>query len=242
MKLTGPDIARLIDASIVRPDVDAAFSEVVVDIRPGWSELDIQAEIEAEILRRGAEDHALAWTPMIPSGPENTRLCMNRNTLRKVKESEMICLQAGALYEGYNAALNTPFVLGRIPEEIRKAVLAADAAMSAVIEKLKAGATSKELNDAGRGVLKKEGYLKYSPYGLVHSIGLLECEAPWFPAGGDLKVVEGMTVCIDVFLFGMDWGSFRLEDTFVVRKDGPERLTKFNEKFVPDYYRYSRQG
>jgi Xaa-Pro aminopeptidase len=161
---------------------------------------------------------------------------MNRNTLREVKESEIICLQAGALYEGYNAALNTPLVLGNIPDEIRKAVSAADKAMSAVIETLRPGATSKELNDAGRGVLEKEGFLKYSPYGVVHSIGLLECEPPWFPVDGDLKVVKGMTVCIDVFLFGMEWGSFRLEDTLAVRKEGAERLTKFNETFVPHHY------
>ena len=108
--------------------------------------------------------------------------------------------------------------------------------MSSVIDKLKRGATAKELNDAGRRILKKRGYLKYSPYGLVHSIGMLECEPPWFPADGDLEVAKGMAVCIDVFLFGMDWGSFRLEDTFVVHKDGPERLTKFNEKFVREYY------
>jgi Xaa-Pro aminopeptidase len=216
--------------------MDEAFAGVVDKVEPGWTELDIQAEIEAEILRGGAEDHALSWTPMIPSGPEHSKLCMNRNTLRKVEESEIICLQAGALYEGYNAALNTPLVLGEIPEEIRKAVLAADKAMSAIIEELKPGATSKELNDAGRGVLEKEGFLRYSPYGLVHSIGMLECEPPWLPVDGALTLVEGMTVCIDVFLFGMAWGSFRLEDTLAVRPDAAERFTRFNETFVPQHY------
>ncbi len=217
--------------------LDEAFKEAVAGIQPGWTELDIQAEIEAGVLRGGAEDHALSWTPMIPSGRQNTQLCMNRNSLRKVKKGEIIDLQAGSLYEGYNAALCTPFVLGKIPEKIRKAVMVSYQVMESVAEKLRPGTTSQELNDAGRSILKKEGYLKYSPYGLVHSIGLLECELPWFPANGTLQVVEGMAVCIDVFFFGMEWGSFRLEDVFVVHKDGPEQLTKFNKTFIPRFYK-----
>ncbi|MCJ7586907.1 MAG: M24 family metallopeptidase, partial [Candidatus Aminicenantes bacterium] len=83
--------------------LDSAFAEAVRTLRAGMTELDIQAGIEAAILRGGAEDHGLSWTPMIPSGPERTKLCMNRNSLRKVKKGEIIDLQAGALYEGYNA-------------------------------------------------------------------------------------------------------------------------------------------
>jgi len=217
--------------------LDKAFQKAVTVIRPGWTELDIQAEIEAGVLRGGAEDHALSWTPMIPSGAQNTQLCMNRNSLRKVKKGEIIDLQAGSLYEGYNAALCTPFVLGKVPEKMRKAVKVSYQVMESVAEKLRPGTTSRELNEAGRSILKKEGYSEYSPYGLVHSIGLLECELPWFPVDGNLQVVAGMAVCADVFFFGMEWGSFRLEDVFVVRKDGPEQLTKFNKAFIPQFYK-----
>ncbi len=93
--------------------IDGAFAKVVDDLEAGMTELDIQAEIEAEVLRRGGEDHALSWTPMIPSGPQRTGLCMNRNSMRRVKEGEIIDLQAGALYEGYNAALCTPPYFGQ---------------------------------------------------------------------------------------------------------------------------------
>ena len=214
-----------------------AMKKAVECIEAGWTELGIQAFLESEMLRNGAEDHALSWTPMIPSGPEHTQLCMNRNSLREVKKGEIIDLQAGALYEGYNAALCTPFVVGEIPKEIRKAVRVAGEVSQKVMVKLTPGVTSRELNDVGQSILRREGYAQYSPYGLVHSIGLLECELPWFPVDGDLEVADGMAVCIDVFFFGMEWGSFRLEDTVVVHKDGPENLTPFNEEFIPAYFR-----
>ena len=137
--------------------LDETFDDVVPRIKPGWTELDIQAEIVSGILKRGAESTAAAWEPMIPSGPERSKLCMNRNSLRKVKESEIICLQVGALYEGYNAALNSPLVLGSIPDEIKEAVNCACDAKEAIIGEMKAGATSKQVNAAGKAVLARKG-------------------------------------------------------------------------------------
>lgn len=216
--------------------IDNAFAKTVDTVRPGWTELDIQAAIMSEILRGGAEGAAAAWDPMIPSGPTNTQLCMNKNTLRKVQEGEIIDLQAGVLYEGYNAALCTPFVLGKIPPDISRAVLVAEEAALAIIDHLRPGVTSKHLNEIGRGVLDREGYGGNSPYGLVHSIGCLECESPWLPVDKDFPILEGMTACTDIFFFRLPWGSFRYEDTIAVREDGAERLTKFNEKFVLPYF------
>jgi hypothetical protein len=38
-----------------------------------------------------------------------------------------------------------------------------------------------------------------------------------------------MTLACDVFLFGLPWGSFRIENTFAVTADGHELLTQFNK-------------
>ncbi len=215
---------------------DAAQASVTEKVRPGWTELDIMAEIVANILRAGAEDTAATWTPMIPSGRERSSHCMNRNTMRKVEEGEKICLQTGATYEGYNSALATPLVLGAIPKEIRHAVLSACDAMDAIVGKLRHGATSKEVNCAGRAVLNRTGYAKYSPYAMVHNIGCLECESPWMPDDRDFPLVEGMAVCIDVFLFQLEWGSFRLENTLSITANGADLLTHFNDRFVRAHF------
>ena len=42
-----------------------------------------------------------------------------------------------------------------------------------------------------------------------------------------------MVVAIDVYFKGLPWGSFRIEDTFIIRKHGAELATKFNREFVP---------
>jgi Xaa-Pro aminopeptidase len=233
VRKTGNEIACMRKAAAI---LSETYAHVVPRIRPGWTELDIMAEITAGILRRGAEDTSVDWTPMIPSGPEHSNLCMNRNSRRQVREGEIICLQSGATYEGYNAALCTPLVLGVIPREIGDAVRTAYEAMDAIVARIRPGASSRDVNAAGKSVLARGGYDRYSPYAMVHNIGCLECELPWMPDDQDYPIVETMTLCVDVFLFRLPWGSFRIENTLAVTAAGVERLTNFNESFIPVHF------
>jgi len=213
--------------------ISESFAYAVGRLKPGVTELDIQADIEGQMLRLGAEAFCNSFSPMIPSGPKNSNLCMNRNTLRKVKEGEIIDLQAGTLYEGYNGVICTPVVLGKIPEEIKKAVNVAYESMQVVVERMRPGTVSTELYRVYSDFLKKKGYREFSPYGSVHSLGMLECETPFFSTHRDVKMLENMVVAIDVYFKGLPWGSFRIEDTFIIREDGAELATKFNKDFIP---------
>jgi Xaa-Pro aminopeptidase len=188
------------------------------------------------VLRGGAEGLAIAWDPMIPSGVERTQLCMNRNSLRQVGEGELIDLQAGAVYEGYNAALCTPIILGKVPPAIHKAVTTANHAMAEVLGALKPGASTRAVNITGRNVIEQGGYGGSSPYGMIHTTGLLECESPWLPVDKDFELRPGMTMCIDIFLFRLPFGSFRIEDTVVITEKGVERLTSFNRDYLDPRY------
>jgi len=210
------------------------FEYAIPRIKPGVTELDIQADIESQMLRLGAEGYVLSFSPMVPSGPENSNLCMCRNTLRKVRESEIINPSAGTLYEGYNAPICTPVVLGKIPDEIKEAVKIANEAKNIVADSMKPGATSRQLFEIYSKFLTKYGYSKYSPYGSVHSSGMLECESPFFSAEKDIVMIENMSVCIDAYFKDLPWGAFRIEDTYIIRRDGAEIVTNFNQKYIPE--------
>jgi Xaa-Pro dipeptidase len=216
--------------------ISESFAYTVDRIKPGVTELDIQADLEGQMLRLGAEAYCNSFSPMIPTGPENTNLCMNRNTLRRVKESEIIDINGGSLYEGYNGVVCAPFVLGKLPDEIRKAVKVAYASMQVVVEHMKPGAVSTELYKVYSDFLEKEGYRQFSPYGSVHSLGMLECETPFFSAHREVEMLENMVVAIDVYFKNLPWGSFRIEDTFIIRKDGAELATQFNKNFIPTMF------
>ena len=202
-------------------------------IREGSTELGIQAEIEGQMLRLGAESYCLSFSPMIPTGPQNSNLCMNRNTLRKVREGEIIDIAAGSCYEGYNGVICTPVVLGKVPTEICDAVRVAYDALNLVVANMKPGASSLELYRVYNDFLARKGYREFSPYGSVHSLGMLECETPFFSAKKEVRMVENMAVAIDAYFKGMPWGSFRIEDTFIIGAGGAEKVTHFNESYIP---------
>ncbi len=216
--------------------ITGSFEYAYSRLKPGITELDIQSDIEGQILRLGAEAYCLSFSPMIPSGSLHSNLCMNRNTLRKVKEGEIIDLQAGALYEGYNSALCTPVVLGKVPGEIKEAVRIADEAKNTVASLMKPGVSSKELYNTYIDFLEKRDYSKFSPYGSVHSIGMLECESPFFSPSEDIFLKENMTVCIDAYFRNLPWGAFRIEDTYLITGGGTELLTDFNTEFIKQIF------
>jgi Xaa-Pro aminopeptidase len=209
--------------------ITQSFEYAVGRIKAGVSELDIQADLESQMLRLGAEDHCLSWAPEVGSGITNSNLCVNRNTRKKIEESEIIDVNAGALYEGYNAVICTPVVVGKIPGEIKKAIRVGWEAEELIAKALKPDVSSKQLVKIYSDFLAEKGYRQYSPYGAVHSIGMLECEAPFFSAKRDVYLYENSTVAIDVYFAEMPWGSFRIEDTYIVKA---EKITAFNEEHL----------
>jgi Xaa-Pro aminopeptidase len=105
--------------------------------------------------------------------------------------------------------------------------------MKVVVEKMKPGAVSTQLYKVYSDFLEEKGYRQFSPYGSVHSLGMLECETPFFSAHKPVKMLENMVIAIDVYFKGLPWGSFRIEDTFIIQKDGAELATTFNKDFIP---------
>lgn len=47
------------------------------------------------------------------------------------------------------------------------------------------------------------------------------------------KVMADMAICIDAYFKGMEWGSFRIEDCYLIGKDGAKRMTTYNDKAIP---------
>jgi len=217
--------------------ISQTYEYTVSRLKPGITERDISADIQGQVLRLGAEGTAVSWAPMIQSGKDNSNLCENLASSRKINESEIINLQAAAYYEGYNAALSTPVVLGKIPSDIKEAVKVLYEASKIAENMMKPGATSVEIFKKYIEFLKARGYGDYIPYGPLNSIGMLECETPFFSIKREVPIIENMTIAIDSYLKGLPWGSFRIENTYIINKSGAECVTGFNEKFIRETYK-----
>ncbi len=217
--------------------VSSMFETVVPKIEVGMTERHIEGMFEAEMMSLGAESYVQSFAPMVATGPKNSYISMCRNTLRKIGESEIINLAAGVSYEGYNGIICSPLVLGEIPQKIRDAVMCAYDALNYASAKMTAGTPCDVVLNAYTEYLTKKGYIDYCPYGSLHSTGMLECEAPTFTVGNKRIIEENMAICIDAYFKGMEWGSFRIEDCYLITKDGAKRMTTYNDKAIPKLFK-----
>ena len=213
------------------------FKNVVPKIKVGMTERHIEGMFEAEMMDLGAESYVQAFAPMVATGPKNSYISMCRNTLRKIGESEILNLAAGVSYEGYNGIICSPLVLGEIPQKIRDAVMCAYDALNYASDKMKPGTPCDVVLNAYTDYLTKYGYIDYCPYGSLHSTGMLECEAPTFTVGNKRVIEENMAICIDAYFKGMEWGSFRIEDCYLITADGAKRMTTYNDTAIPELFK-----
>ena len=214
------------------------FTNVVPNIKAGMTERHVEGMFEYEMMDLGAESYVQAFAPMVATGPKNSFISMCRNTMRTIGESEIVNLAAGVCYEGYNGICCSPLVLGEIPDKIRDAVKCAYDALNYASEKMKPGTPCDVVLNAYTDYLTKYGYIDYCPYGSLHSTGMLECEAPVFSVSNKRIIQENMAICIDAYFKGMEWGSFRIEDCYLITKDGAKRMTTYNDKAIPEIFKF----
>ena len=217
--------------------VSNTFETVVPQINVGMTERQIEGMFEAEMMKLGAESYVQSFAPMVATGTENSFISMCRNTLRKIEENEIINLAAGVCYEGYNGIICSPLVLGDIPQKIKDAVLCAYDALNYASEKIVPGISCDVILNAYTEYLTRYGYIDYCPYGSLHSTGMLECEAPIFSVTNKRVIEKNMTICIDAYFKGMEWGSFRIEDCYLITETGAKRMTTYNDKAIPRIFK-----
>ncbi len=217
--------------------VSQTFEAVMPKIQVGMTERHVEGMFEAQMMSLGAESYVQSFAPMVATGPKNSYISMSRNSLKKIEESEIINIGAGVSYEGYNGVICSPLVLGEIPQKIKDAVMCAYDALNYASDKMTAGTPCDVVLNAYTDYLTKYGYIDYCPYGSLHSTGMLECEAPVFTVANKRIIEENMAICIDAYFKGMEWGSFRIEDCYLITEKGAKRMTTYNDAAIPKIFK-----
>ncbi|ESV63981.1 metallopeptidase M24 family protein [Mycobacteroides abscessus MAB_091912_2446] len=138
----------------------------------------------------------------------------------------------GALVAGYHSDMTRTLVLGSAApwqQEIHELVLTAQAAGRAA---LAPGASLKNVDAAARDVITAAGYGENFGHGLGHGVGLQIHEAPGIGSTATGTLLAGSAVTVEPGVYLPDRGGVRIEDTLVVRPDGPELLTRFPKELI----------
>ncbi len=200
---------------------ETGIEAAVKTIRPGITEREVAAEIEAAMRRAGAEGTGI--DTIVASGP-NSRPILARSTFRKIEENDLVLLTVAPRYEGYHAAIGRVVLVGNPGGEIERAMDIAIKAQEACYKAIKPGIEGREVEIIGRQIVEDAGLGKYFLYSGIHSVGVIEFEPPIFGPGSSAVLEKGMIVSVDIPMFNTPWGGIRIEDGYLVTETEAERL------------------
>jgi len=197
--------------------------------RPGVSENSVKRAIEAYALKN---NFSLAGFDMIVASGANSSMPHAVASDKIIKKQEMVTLDLGAMYCGYNSDLTRTVFLGKISHKYLHIYNIVLAAQSAAIEILKPGVYVKDVDAVSRRYISDRGMGSFFLHSLGHGIGREIHEIPAISQNSKIKLEKGMIITIEPGIYIPGWGGVRIEDTALITKNGYEILTKGAVKYA----------
>ena len=208
--------------------VEIATDEVIKQLRPGVTELQMVGVAQRVIYEHGAEYEGL---PMYVFSEESTRHAISRSCYREIKKGDIVQLNLSAKIDGYSPAIGLPVVMGKLEGERREIVEFCRLQHEWTCEQIKAGVIASDIAKQFLQNFKDAGFEKNYVYGPCHGTGMIEVEAPWMETSTDYPLEENMTFQVDTYISGPTFGC-RWEKGIAVKKDGYESYTDYLKRGI----------
>ena len=208
--------------------IEKATDEVIRQLRPGVTELQMVGVAQRVIYEHGAEYEGL---PMYVFSEESTRHAISRSCYREIKKGDIVQLNLSAKIDGYSPSIGLPVIMGKLEGERREIVEFCRQMHEWTGEQLKAGVMASDVAKGFLQMYKDAGYEKNYVYGPCHGTGMIEVEAPWMETSTDYLLEENMTFQIDTFISGPTFGC-RWEKGVAIKKDGIESYTDYLKRGI----------
>lgn len=200
-----------------------SLAAVVSTIRPGVTEIEIAASLEAALRRRGSQWHP--FQTIVAAGPRSA-LPHARPTDRPVQSGEFLVIDFGAQVDGYCSDITRTFVVGaRATEKQRHVYQVVERAQHRAIEQIRAGMTGKAADSLARDAIAREGFGEGFGHSLGHGIGLEVHEAPRLSQLNPGVLPAGAVVTVEPGVYLEGWGGVRIEDDILLLDSGAEVLS-----------------
>ena len=208
---------------------DKAFSEIVTRIKPGMTELELQAELIYCLYKKGAT--GLSFSPIVVSGP-NTSLPHGVAGERVIQEGDFVTLDFGASYKGYCSDMTRTVAVAYATDEMKKVYDTVLQAQLAGIAATRAGVIGCEIDATARKVITDAGYGEYFGHGYGHSLGLEIHEAPNPNPGNKGPMPAGALCSAEPGIYLPGRFGVRIEDVTMVTEDGVINITKSPKNLI----------
>lgn len=225
LQKTESEIESITEAAKI---TDAAFDYILTQITPGVSEKELALKIEIYI-RKYTEN--ISFSPIVAFNQNAAIPHYLPSAKIKLKKESLILLDLGAKYKSYCADLTRVVFYGEPKTDYIKIYNVVKQAQEKAIASLKIGANADTIDQIARKEITESGFPVYK-HGLGHGVGLAIHESPRLKPNVKDVLTENMVFTIEPGIYIENFAGVRIEDLIVLRKDGPELLSKASKDII----------
>ena len=208
---------------------EKAYLEVLNFVKPGVEERRIAIELEYLMKRYGAEKISFDLitisgkkTSMPHGSPDDNVVC----------EGDFFTFDIGAVYEGYHSDMTRTVAIRSATDKMREIYDIVLTAHHKAAEKIIAGNTSADVDNAARDYITEKGYGEYFGHSTGHGVGLDIHEAPVVYKKYDTVLKPNMVITDEPGIYLPGEFGVRIEDMYVVTDTGSYSLAQIDKDLV----------
>jgi Xaa-Pro aminopeptidase len=222
----GEEIEQIRAAALLGASLFPTATSVIA---PGITENHVAGELELQARRAGAD--GMSFETIVAAGARSA-LPHGRASAQAIPASGFVILDYGVILAGYCSDMTRTVHVGRASKTHRRMYEAVHEAQLASIGAVRPGVEAREVDEAGRTLLKKAGYGAYFTHSTGHGVGIEVHERPRLAKGQAQKLAPGMVVTIEPGIYVPAEGGVRIEDMVLVTESGHEILTPTTKDLI----------
>ena len=208
---------------------DKAFSNILNDLRPGVTEMEINNKMEMYMREAGATSSS--FDLIIASG-HRSAMPHGVASTKEIETGDMVTLDFGALYEGYCSDMTRTVAVGEPNSQLKEIYEIVKEALNLGTKAIKSGVSCELVDSVVRDYISSKGYGEYFGHGTGHSFGLEIHEHPYFAQKSTDVLKAGMVMTIEPGIYLPNIGGVRIEDDILVTNNGFEVLTSSQRDLI----------
>ncbi|MBI5277688.1 MAG: aminopeptidase P family protein [Burkholderiales bacterium] len=141
-----------------------------------------------------------------------------------LRRGDVIRFDVGGRYKHYRADIARIATFGEPDARVKTYHRALHNGVNAAFEVIRPGVTAAEVFKTAVEAAQRSGIPHYSRNHVGHGIGLDGYDVPNLAPGSKQVIEEGMVMCVETPYYELGWCGLQVENTVVVRADGPQLL------------------
>jgi Xaa-Pro aminopeptidase len=204
---------------------EAAFEATIAAAYVGVTERELRRVFETAIVASGARP-AFA---LIRFG-RGMALGQIEGGDTKLERGDYIWFDIGCTYRGYRSDIGRVVAVGEPSSRLAALYSASKQGQERAFELMRPGVEARAVFAAGVERVREAGIAHYERHHIGHGIGVEFYDLPVLAPSSETELEEGMVFEVETPYYELGFGGTFIEDTVIVRRDGPEIVTRLDRE------------